>query len=185
MKTMDLFNKRWSPRAFANKLIEPEKIDALFEAARWAPSSMNEQPWRYYYAVKSDAQAFNKFADCLVPGNQVWARNAALLILSVAKKQFSYKNRNNAYALHDTGAANAYLALQAAHLGLQAHQMGGFNKSQALKQFHLDPEQYEPATVIAVGYEGNASQLSAELKKQELAPRSRHAVDRIVFQIKN
>lgn len=183
MKLTEAFKKRWSPRAFEDKAITPEQVKALFAAAQWAPSSMNEQPWRYYYAMKKDTEVFNQFVDCLVPGNQVWAQNAGMLIISVAKKHFDYKNRLNAYALHDTGAANAYLVLAATNQGLQAHQMGGFDKNKAMNLLKLDPEKYEAATVIAIGYEGDASQLSEDLLKREQAPRTRLDLELIVKQV--
>ncbi|WP_430816774.1 nitroreductase family protein [Carboxylicivirga sp. RSCT41] len=183
MKLPEAFKTRWSPRAFEDKPITNDQVNALFEAAQWAPSSMNEQPWRYYYAMKNDTEAFRQFVDCLVPGNQAWAQNAGMLIISVAKKHFDYKNRPNAYALHDTGAANSYLALAATAQGLQAHQMGGFDKSKVIGLLNLDAEKYEPATVIAIGYEGDASILPEDLMKREQAPRTRLNIEEIVQRI--
>jgi nitroreductase len=170
---------RWSPRAFSNKAIEKEKIDSLFEAARWAPSSMNEQPWIYYYATRDNSELYNKFIDCLVPGNQVWAKESGLIILSVARKRFSYKDRPNRHHLHDTGAANVLLAVQASEIGLQAHQMGGFDFDKTMETFKLDSEEFEPASFITVGYPGNADSLPEDLKKREVSPRVR--LDRSEF----
>ncbi|MCG8582145.1 MAG: nitroreductase family protein [Bacteroidales bacterium] len=184
MKLTEAFKKRWSPRAFEDKPITPDQINAIFEAAQWAPSSMNGQPWRYFYAMKNDTAVFNQFVDCLVPANQLWAQNAGMLIISVAQKHFDYKNRPNTYAMHDTGAANAYIVLAATGQGLQAHQMGGFDKEKAAELLKLDPEKYEPATVIAIGYEGDARQLPDELMKREQAPRTRLDVEEIVKQVK-
>ena len=176
---------RWSPRAFSVREIEPEKIELLFEAARWAPSSRNEQPWSYFYAMKSDREAFSSFNDCLAPGNQVWAKHAAMLVLSVAKKHFDYKGLPNRHAFHDTGAANAYLVLQAAELGLQGHQMAGFDREKTLKTFSLDPEKYDPATFIALGYVGDPNALPEDLKESETAPRKRKDKSEFIKRIKS
>jgi nitroreductase len=176
---------RWSPRAFSDKEIDAEKIALLFEAARWAPSSRNEQPWNYVYTTKNDREAFNIFIDCLNPGNQVWAKHAALLVLSFAKKHFVYKGLPNRHALHDTGAANAYLVLQAAELGFQGHQMAGFDGEKTLKVFNLDPEKYDPVTFIALGYVGNPDSLAEDLKKSETAPRKRKDKSEFVKRIKS
>jgi nitroreductase len=176
---------RWSPRAFSVREIEPEKIELLFEAARWAPSSRNEQPWSYYYAVKSDQEAFRKFNDCLASGNQVWAKHAAMLVLSFAKKHFDFNSSLNRHAFHDVGAANAYLVLQAAEMGLQAHQMAGFDREKTLKAFNLDPEKYDPVTFIAFGYVGDPNSLSDDMKESETAPRKRKEKSEFVKRIKS
>lgn len=177
---LDIIGKRWSPRALSSKIIEKEKIDALFEAAKWAPSSMNEQPWLYFYAPNDKPELFNSFADCLVPGNKVWAKECGLLILSVAKKRFAYKNHPNRHYMHDVGAANALLALQAAGMGLQVHQMGGFDMTKTLKTFNLDPEKFEPATFMAVAYPGDPDNLPEDMKKRELSPRVRNSISSFV-----
>jgi len=171
--TAELIKKRWSPRAFSSKLVDARTAETLFNAARWAPSSMNEQPWLYFYALREDTGSFNKFVDCLFPGNSIWAREAGMLILSVALKKFKRNDRPNRHAMHDTGAANTLLALQATSMGLQAHQMGGFDLNLTMKTFDLDPEIHEPASFIAVGYEGDPGLLPDELRKRELAPRVR------------
>ncbi|MFU8843174.1 MAG: nitroreductase family protein [Bacteroidales bacterium] len=182
---LDAIINRWSPRAFSNKEIESEKIELLFEAARWAPSSRNEQPWSYYYTIKNEQVAFDRFIDCLNPGNRVWAKHAAILVLSVAKKHFDYKDLPNRHALHDTGAANAYLVLQAAELGLQGHQMAGFDKEKTLKAFSLDPEKYDPVTFIALGYVGDPNALPDDLKESETASRKRKDKSEFVKKIKS
>lgn len=175
-----LIQDRWSPRAFDSKPVENEKLEALFNAARWAPSAMNEQPWRFVYATKDDPEAYQKLLSCLVEANQVWARNAPVLILSVAKTNYSNNGNSNAYAWHDAGMATANLALQATELGLHLHIMGGFSADMARKVLNL-PEGYEPVSMIALGYLGDADQLPEHLKAREGAPRNRKPLQELVF----
>ncbi|HUS86999.1 MAG TPA: nitroreductase family protein [Bacteroidales bacterium] len=184
MKLAEAISLRWSPRAFDLKEIDTETINSLFEAARWAPSSMNEQPWQYYYATRDD-QSFNKFVECLMAGNQVWAKEAPLLILCVAKKRFAYNNRINRHALHDAGAASVSIAIQAAGLGLQVHQMGGFDMDETLETFNLNIMEHEPVSFIAVGYPGDPESLSEELRKKEKAPRNRKEIGEFVKHVVN
>jgi nitroreductase len=179
MKILDYIKERWSPRAFSNKPIGNDELSAMFEAARWAPSSMNEQPWRYFYALNGDA-GFETMLDCLVPQNRQWAKEAPLLILSVAEKTFKYKSLPNRHALHDLGAANTLLAVQAGALGMQAHQMGGFDMEKTLSVFNLSAESHEPASFIAVGYPGDPELLPEELSLRELAPRERNIPDSFI-----
>lgn len=182
MKIAGLIEKRWSPRAFDDsRELTTEEINMLFEAARWAPSSMNEQPWLYYYATRRDRELFSKFMDCLNPGNSIWAEKVDLIVMSVARKKFSRNDKPNRHALHDTGAANVLLALQAAEMGLQAHQMGGFDIKKATELFNLDPELFEPVTFISVGKPSDPDKLSDELKARELAPRIRKRLDEITI----
>lgn len=157
---------------FSNKNISPGILNTVFEAARWAPSSMNEQPWRYYYAFKGET-GFELMLDCLAEGNRVWAKDAPVLILSLANKFFEYKKRPNRHAMHDTGAANTLLAVQASHMGLQAHQMGGFDIDKTLKTFNLSPSEFEPASFIALGYPANPELLDEKLKERDLQERKR------------
>ena len=122
--------QRWSPRAFDDRPIEPEELRSLFEAARWAPSSNNGQPWRFLIATKENKIEHDRLFNCLVEGNQTWAHRALVLLLSVAKLQFE-DGLPNRYALHDTGMAAENLAIQATALGLVTHQMAGFLIDQA------------------------------------------------------
>ena len=173
MRISKLISDRRSPRAFSKKEVSDQDMKTLFEAARWAPSSMNEQPWIYYYALKKDTESFNGFLGCLVPGNQSWAKNARAIILSVAKKHFDYRDRPNRHAIHDLGAANVLLALQASDIGMQAHQMGGFNMEITLDYFGLELTKYEPISFIAIGYPGDPETLPPDLRERELLPRTR------------
>ncbi|MBN1387492.1 MAG: nitroreductase family protein [Bacteroidales bacterium] len=178
-----LIKTRWSPRAFIDHSITPDEAELLFAAARWAPSSMNEQPWKYYYALKEDSEQFKLFLDCLKPGNQVWAKNASMLILSTARKNFDYKGKINRHAMHDTGAANVLLCLQANEMGFQAHQMGGFEPDKTYESFGIDNEKFDLVSFIAVGKPGDPSILPEDLRKSEIKPRVRKSLNDIVSRI--
>ncbi|SNC68351.1 Nitroreductase [Hymenobacter gelipurpurascens] len=164
-------SKRWSPRSFAQQPVDPETLNQVFEAASWAPSAMNEQPWRYIYAHKSDQESFQKMVDCLLPGNQPWAKNAPVLILALAKTHYDNGTPNGA-ALHDLGMANANLITEATALGLHGHFMGGFDQAKTRELFEL-PESLQPVVIIALGYIGEAEQLEEPFLSREKAPRQR------------
>ena len=174
---------RWSPRAFSDKEVTKEMIDLLFEAARRAPSSMNEQPWKYFFVHRNNQKTFNEVVEMLTGTNPVWAKHAQVIIISVVKNNFDYQNRLNKNALHDLGAANVSIAIQAAEMGLQVHQMGGFDKAKAAEYLQLDTENFEPVTTIAVGFQGDADQLPEELKVRELQPRKRKKIAEFVHEI--
>ncbi len=169
----NLIRNRRSIRAFADRSVELEKLKSLFEATRWAPSSINEQPWIYLYATKEQPALWNTFFEVLNDGNKAWVREAPVLIFSIARKNFSRFNTPNAYALYDLGAANSLLALQAVDLGLQVRQMAGYDHQQARVKLNI-PDEYELGVFMAVGYPGDVNQLPEELKKRELAPRERY-----------
>lgn len=172
MQLNNAVKNRWSPRSFSDKELTDEMLDLLFEAARWAPSSRNAQPWRYYYARKGENE-FSEIVGILTGINPNWAKNAQVLMISVIKKKHDYKDLPNGKALHDIGAATALMAVQASEMGLQLHQMGGFDKEKAVEYLDLDTEECEPVTCIAVGFPGDANKLPDELKKKELQPRVR------------
>lgn len=182
MKLNNAIKNRWSPRAFSDKTVSEEMILLLFEAARWAPSSRNEQPWNYFYAQKGSKE-FDDVKKILTGINPEWAQNAQFLIISVLKKQYDYQNRLNRNALHDIGAANVSIAIQAAEMGLQVHQMGGFDKEKAIEYLNVDPDKFQPVTVIAVGYPGSPETLSEELKKRETQQRTRKKVTEFVTKL--
>lgn len=177
---LDVIQKRRSRRAYAGKMVEPEKIRSLFEAARWAPSSLNEQPWFYVYATKEQETLWNKIFDSLKEGNKVWARHAPLLILGLARKNFIRFDAPNPSARYDLGAANAFLSLQAAHLGLNVHQIAGFDPATAIQNLGI-PNHYDPVIVMAIGYPGDASTLPESLKVRETAPRERYVEQEFVM----
>ena len=153
----ELIRERWSPRAFADRGIEPGKIQSLLEAARWAPSSSNGQPWTYLLATREETQEFDRLASCLVDGNS-WAKRAPLLLLAVAATHFANNGKVNRHAFHDLGLANGNLVLQAGAMGLVVHQMAGFLPDRARELFEI-PEGQEPLTMLAVGYPGDVNDL--------------------------
>lgn len=171
---------RWSPRSFDDREVSAADLTKVFEAARWAASSYNEQPWRYF-AGKRGSETFKKILGSLMEFNQAWAKSAAVLILGITKTKFSHNNTPNRVALYDLGAASSYLTLQAAALGLATHQMAGFDEGAALKAFEV-PEGYVCGAVIALGYQGEPAALTNDqMLAQETAPRSRKALSEIVL----
>ena len=176
----DLLKRRWSPRAFSDQPIEAETLRMLFEAARWAPSSNNEQPWRFIVAKKDSETEWNRFLDCLVEGNRKWAYRAPVLILSVASLNFDEDSAPNRHAFYDTGMAVENLVLQATALGLSAHQMAGFDVEKARADLKI-PSGYEPVAMIAVGYPGDLAFLPDRLRERELQPRSRQPISEWTF----
>ncbi|MFH6982607.1 nitroreductase family protein [Marinoscillum luteum] len=169
---------RWSPRAFAPEPIDTKTLNTLFEAMRWASSSMNEQPWRVIYAHKGE-EAHKKIVDALMPGNQIWAEQAPVLMVNLVKKTYTRNGAPNKSAHHDLGLAIGNLALQATAEGIGLHQMGGFHKTQLEELFDL-PEDYEAVTVIALGYFGDPDQLPEALRNRELEERNRMPIDEFV-----
>jgi nitroreductase len=176
----DLIQRRWSPRAFDERPVEADKLLSLFEAARWAPSSNNEQPWRFIVATKGEEAAWNRLLACLVEGNRKWAYRAPVLILSVASMNFEDEAKPNRHAYHDTGMAVENLVLQATALGLVTHQMAGFDMEKARADLKI-PAGHEPVAMIAVGYPGDPSLLADHLKQREVAPRERNPVSTFVY----
>lgn len=176
----DLIRNRWSPRAFESRPVEPEKLCALFEAARWAASSSNAQPWFFIVATKDDAANFKKILDCFVEFNQGWAKTAPVLALSVAAMKFDHNHEPNRHAFHDVGQAAANLALQATALGLEIHQMAGIFTDKAREIFGI-PDGYEAVAGIALGYPGDPASLPEPLRKREEESRTRKALDSFVF----
>ncbi len=176
----ELIRQRWSPLAFAERTIEPEKVGSLLEAARWAPSSYNQQPWSYILATRDDTEEFQRLFSCLVEGNQPWASRAGLLLLAVAKLHFDHTGKPNRHAFHDVGLANENLVLQAVALGLAAHQMAGFDRTRA-RQLYEIPDTHEPLTMIAVGYPGRIDDLPESYRDRESAPRTRKPLAEMAF----
>jgi nitroreductase len=173
---------RWSGRAFdATKAVSKEQILSLCEAARWAPSCFGDQPWRFMVWDKnSNVDAWQKAFDCLVPGNQEWVKNAPVLLLVCADTLFGHNQKPNRWAQYDTGAAAENLCLQAADLGLMTHQMGGFNLDATREAFAI-PEQFTLMAMVAIGYSGDANQLSDDLKARELTVRKRKQLADLFF----
>jgi nitroreductase len=175
----DLLMRRWSPRAFDERPVEPDTLRSLFEAARWAPSSNNEQPWRFLVATKENKADWDRLFTCLVEGNQKWAHQAPVLMLSVATLTFDDGSANR-HSFHDTGMAVENLIIQATAMGLFVHQMAGFRIDQARKECQI-PDGYEPVAMIAVGYPGDPATLPDYLRERELRPRERNPIEEFVF----
>ncbi len=177
---LDLIRDRRSKRAFSPQPVELERIKSLFEAARWAPSSTNEQPWHYIYATREgQPELWNRIFDVLSENNKVWVKQAPLLIVSLYRKSFSRNGMPNVSARYDLGAANAFLSLQATSFGLNIHQMGGFDHARAMANLNV-PEDFELGVIMAVGYEGSPDSLSEPLRQRELAPRIRMVQEEFV-----
>jgi nitroreductase len=175
----DLLARRWSPRAFADRPVAPDVLRSLWEAARWAPSSANEQPWSFLVATKNDPQEFDRMLGCLVEGNQVWAKQAPVLMVSVAAKLDRDKDPN-LHAWYDVGQAVADLSVQATALGLFVHQMAGILPDR-IRELYQIPDSHEPVTGLALGYPGTPEQLSDKLRQREVAARIRKPIGEFVF----
>lgn len=176
----ELIRKRWSPRAFSSKIVSDGELRSLFEAARWAASCFNEQPWRFIVTRRENQAEFDRLLSCLSENNQRWAKGAAVLMLSVASQAFAKNAKPNRHSLHDVGLAAAQLTLQATALGLAVHQMAGFSTERARELFAI-PDVLEPVAAIAIGYPGNPDELSEDLRERELGERSRKPQSEFVF----
>ncbi len=176
----ELIRNRWSPRAFAEKPVPPEVLRSLFEAARWAPSSNNEQPWAYLVATKEDPENFAKMLGVLVEFNANWAKYAPALALSVGHLKTQREGKANRVALHDVGSATAQLTFEANARGLQVHQMAGFDAEKARQTFAI-PADWEPVAAMAIGFPGNPESLPEKLRDRELAPRTRKPLGEFVM----
>ena len=173
-----IFLERWSPRAFSPEPIPQETLNKLFEAARWAPSSRNEQPWRFIYANTPDE--IKKFSELLVDSNKIWASHAPVLAFAVAKKFFTRDNKPNRVALFETGSAWISLTLQARKLGLYTHGMGGIHLEKVYEVLEIPKEQYEVICAIAIGKMGDPNSLPDHLKERE-TPSLRKPVKEFAF----
>ena len=171
---------RWSPYAFADRDVEQADLCSLFEAARWAPSSYNEQPWSYLVATRADADAFERLLSCLVEPNQAWAKHAPVLALGVTRERFTRNDKPNAAAEHDLGLAAGGLLTEATARGLVVHQMIGILPDRAREHYSI-PEHSRALTGLAIGYQGAPEQLPEGLRERELAPRTRKPLAEFVF----
>ena len=153
----ELIRRRWSPTEFTCGLLATEDVQRLLEAARWAPSCFNEQPWRFLVAPRDRVQAFERLAACLNPKNRQWARHASLLLLTTAKMTFTGSAKPNRHALHDVGLAVAQLTLQATSMGLGVHQMAGFDAQKARDTYSI-PNDFVPVSMLAVGFSSNPNE---------------------------
>jgi nitroreductase len=176
----ELVQRRWSPRAFSDQDVPKQILQSLFEAARWAPSSNNEQPWAFLVATKDDPGVFAEMLSTLVEFNQAWAKHAPVLVIAVSEMAFAKDAAPNRNAFYDTGAAVAHLTAEATSRGLFVHQMAGFDPKKAKKLFYI-PEGWEPIAAFAIGYGGDPHLLSDVLRERELAPRTRKPISEFVM----
>ncbi|MGA3075005.1 MAG: nitroreductase family protein [Bryobacteraceae bacterium] len=176
---MDVIRKRWSPAIYSPQSVEPEKLLSVLEAARWAPSSFNAQPWSFLVARKEEPEEFARMLSCLVPGNVAWAQHVPVLMISVARLHFEHNGAVNRHAFHDTGIATGFLMLQAASLGILAHGMAGFDAAKA-RELYAIPAPHEAVAAIGLGYPGDEQGASEELRKRNQR-RPRRKLEEFVF----
>jgi len=175
----DILRRRWSPRAFSDRAVEPEILGSLFEAARWAPSCNNRQPWHYLVARKEEAAEFDGMLHCLVDGNIAWAKDAPVLMISVANSRWD-NGEPNRHAFHDVGLASSQLTVEAVSRGLFVHQMAGI-QVEKIRETYAIPDGFDPVAGFALGYPGDPNKLSDQLRERELAPRTRKPLESFVF----
>ncbi len=176
----ELLAERWSPYGFEDRAVAQADLRSLFEAARWAASSYNEQPWSYLVATRENPVEFARLLSCLVEGNQAWAKSATVLALGVVSLRFSRNNKENRAAVHDLGLAAGNLLVEATARGLCVHQMIGILPANAREVYQI-PEHSEAWTAIAIGYKGDPAKLPDALKERDLAPRQRKPLSQFVF----
>jgi nitroreductase len=171
---------RYSPRAFADREIEKEKLRRIFEAARWSASCFNEQPWRFFVGQKGSGDTFERILHVLTETNQRWAGRAPVLVLLCATTTFTVSGKPNKWHLYDAGQAAVHMTVQAMHEGIYLHQMAGFDAEKARTEFSI-PQNAVPASAIAMGYPGKADTLPEDLRQRELQPRTRKPINEMLF----
>ena len=176
----DLIANRWSPSGYSERAVSHEDLRSLLEAARWAASSYNEQPWNYFVATKDCAAEFEKLLSCLVEGNQGWAKSAPVLLLAVASRKFKRNDKPNKAAEHDLGLAAGNICFEATARGLYVHQMIGILPDKARELYSI-PDGHDALTALAIGYRADPESLSEQLRNRDDAPRSRKALGEFVF----
>ncbi len=176
----ELLVKRWSPYAFADRSVADDDLRSLFEAARWAPSSYNEQPWSYIVATKANGEEFERVLSCLVEGNQAWAKAVPVLAIGCTSLNFVRNNKPNAAAIHDLGIASATLTFEATARGLFVHQMIGIEPDK-VRELYKVPADVEPKTGLAIGYASDPDSLPEKYRERDLAPRTRKSLSEFVF----
>jgi nitroreductase len=178
-------DQRWSPRAFSSQVPATEALQRVFEAASWAASSYNEQPWRFVLGIRGAegalGDAYGKVFGALNEWNQAWAQTAPVVVAVLAKKHFSHSGQLNRHHWYDAGQAAATLALQAAREGLYVHQMAGFSGTQLRENLGLTDEEFEPVAILTLGYAAAAETLPESYQQAEKAPRSRKPLSELVF----
>jgi nitroreductase len=175
----EIIRRRWSPRAFSDRPVEPEIFGSLFEAAHWAPSCNNRQPWHYLVARKEEPAEFDRMLQCLVPGNAAWCKDAPALMISVANTRWD-NGEPNRHAWHDVGLASSQLTIEAVSRGLFVHQMAGILPDK-IRETYAIPDGFDPVAGFALGYPGDPNKLPDKLRERELAPRTRKPLESFVF----
>lgn len=176
-----LLSRRRSTRSFSARPVEPAKLLSVLEAARWAPSASNSQPWRFVVATVDNPDLYQRMGSLLADANRLWASKAPVLILTAARVADENGRQLHKFAYHDVGQATAQLTVQATSLGLSVHQMGGFDAVKAKQDLNI-PEEFEPVVVLALGYEGSIESLPGVLQERETAPRIRKPLPELVFE---
>jgi nitroreductase len=177
---LEIIRERWSPYSFSPAQVEEFKIKAMFEAAGYAPSCNNEQPWIFVFSTQQNKEVFDNYLGFLVDSNRIWAKDAYAIIISMARMKFSHNGKPNHYAFHDTGMAVANLLMQAFALDIYVHQMGGFSRDKVREYFKLNDD-IEPVAMMAAGYLGDGNSLSPELLKRDEKRRPRKSVNEYTF----
>ncbi|GAB5466017.1 MAG: nitroreductase family protein [Candidatus Kapaibacteriales bacterium] len=178
-----IFSERWSPRSFSSeKSISEKDLETVFQAARISPSCYNEQPWRYIVCNGStDKEAWEKLFSVINEWNQGWCKNCPVLVLVLSRNSFEKNKKENAWSEYDTGAATMSAVLQASILGIDSHQMGGFDKDKSLSIFGIESKEFTPISVLALGYKSEPSEVSEKYKESEVTPRERKKLEDIVY----
>ncbi len=176
----ELIKNRWSPYKFSDRLVPREELLSLLEAARWAPSSYNEQPWRFIIAPREQTQEFKKLLSCLVQANQEWAKNASVLVLGITHLTFDRTGKENKAAIHDLGAAVSHLSFEATTRGISVHQMIGIEPQKAMQVYTI-PEDYEVLIAFAIGYPDLSKSATDDLAIRDRTPRVRKTISEFVF----
>jgi nitroreductase len=177
---LQVLAERWSPYGFEDRSVSEADLHSLFEAARWAASSYNEQPWNYLVATREKPQEFGRLLSCLVEANQAWAKAAPVLVLGIVRLRFAKNNQDNRAAVHDLGLAAGNLVAEATARGLSVHQMIGILPDKAREIYQI-PEHFEAWTAMAIGYKADPAKLPDTLKERDLAPRQRKPLSEFVF----
>jgi len=176
----DLVARRWSPYAFADRPVDVEDLRSVFEAARWAASSYNEQPWRWVVARREEPEAHARILSCLVEANRAWAQRAPVIALGIYVREFARNDKPNRAAQHDLGLAAGNLTLEATARGLAVHQMIGILPDRARDLYRI-PENAEALTGLAIGHAGAPELLDEKLRGRDEAPRTRRPLGESVF----
>jgi nitroreductase len=177
---LEIIQERWSPYSFSSSPVEAFKLKAMFEAASYAPSCNNEQPWQFVFSTQDEKETFDDYVGFLVDGNKVWAKHAYALIISMARTRFTHSGKPNRHAFHDTGMAVTNLLLQAQAFDIYVHQMAGYSVEKVKEYFSLGDD-IEPVAMMAVGYLGDGSLISPELLKRDENRRPRKSIAEFVF----